>query len=104
MENLNRIELKGTVGTVKIHNVGEAKVARFAMATCYTFSNCQGEPVVEVTWHNVSAWQSDSLSLEGLAQGAQVHITGRIRTQRYTGTDGSERTFHEVVAGKLELL
>jgi single-strand DNA-binding protein len=104
MENLNRIELRGTVGTVKTNNVGDAKVARFAMATCYTYRNRQGESVVEVTWHNVSAWQSDSVSLEGLAQGAQVHIIGRIRTQRYTAADGSERTFYEVLASKLEVI
>jgi single-strand DNA-binding protein len=104
MENLNRIELRGTVGSVKTHNVGDAKVARFAMATCFTFSNRQGESVVEVTWHNVSAWQSESVSFEGLAQGAQVHVIGRIRTQRYTASDGSERTFYEVVAGKLDVL
>lgn len=104
MENLNRIELKGTVGTVKTYDVGDAKVARFSLATSYTFNTRQGEPVVEVTWHNVSAWLSDSLSLEGLAKGAQVHVIGRIRTQRYTAADGSERTFYEVVASKLDVL
>jgi len=104
MENLNRIELKGTVGTVKTYDVGDAKVARFSLATCYTFNNRQGGPVVEVTWHNVSAWQSNSISLEGLAQGAQVHVIGRIRTQRYTAADGSERTIYEVLANKLEVL
>ena len=104
MENINRIELRGTVGTVKTNKVGDTKVARFALATCYTFRNLPGESVVEVTWHNVSAWQSDSISLEGLTKGAQVHIIGRIRTQRYTASDGSERTFYEVLASKLDVL
>lgn len=104
MEHLNRIELRGCIGSIKTFSVGDAKVARFAMATCYTYRNRQGESVVEVTWHSVSAWQSNSISLEGLAQGAQVHVIGRIRAQRYTAADGSERTIYEVIAGEMEVL
>lgn len=104
MEYLNRIELRGCIGSIKTFSVGDAKVARFALATEYICHNRQGEAIVEVTWHNVSAWQSDSISLEGLAQGAQVHVIGRIRAQRYTAADGSERTIYEVIAGEMEVL
>lgn len=104
MEHLNRIELRGCIGSIKTFSVGDTKVARFALATEYICRNRQGEAVVEVTWHNVSAWQSNSISLEGLAQGAQVHVIGRIRTQRYTAADGSERTIYEVIAGEMEVL
>ena len=33
MEQLNKIELKGNVGNVRISDVGENKVARFSLAT-----------------------------------------------------------------------
>ncbi len=104
MEQLNRIELKGRVGLIKIVNVGDTQVARFSLATCYIYLNRKGEAVNEVTWHNVTAWRSDTLSLEGLEKSAFVHIIGRIRNQRYSAPDGSERTFCEVLAQNLKVL
>lgn len=33
MEQLNKVELRGNIGTVRIQNVGDSKVARLSVAT-----------------------------------------------------------------------
>jgi len=105
MEHLNRIELRGCIGSIKTFSVGDAKVARFALATEYICRNRQGEAIVEVTWHNVSAWESEHChNVDALAKGNNVHVIGRIRTQRFTASDGSERTIYEVLANNLEVV
>ena len=71
MEQLNRIELRGTV--------------------------------IWTTWHNVTAWESkDIQNLERIEKGSKVHVVGRIRNQRFCGTDGVERSMYEVVARTVE--
>lgn len=49
MEQLNRIELKGNVGNVKVQTVGDNEVARFSVATNYVFKGKDGQPVIETT-------------------------------------------------------
>lgn len=39
-----------------------------------------------------------------ITKGAPVYVTGRIRTSRFTGSDGTEKTVYEVVASKIEVL
>ena len=105
-EYLNRIELRGRVGhEPKIFSVGDSKVARFSVATNESYRARNGELREEVTWHNVSAWDNRKVaSLETIRKGCFVHLVGRIRTTRYTASDGSERTLVEVVAGELEVV
>ena len=38
MEQLNRIELRGNVGNVRLSNVGESLVARFSLATNFMYN------------------------------------------------------------------
>lgn len=105
MEQLNRIELAGRIGTIKITSVGDARIARFSLATNVTYKDKYGTPVIETTWHNVAAWESPQCqNLDSLAKGDNVHVIGRLRTSRFTASDGSERTIYEVVAAMVERL
>lgn len=105
MEQLNRVELIGYLGTVKIFSVGDTKLARFSLATNAAFSDRQGNLRIETTWHNVSAWQSDRCrDLEQLAKGDRIHVIGRLRNNRYTSADGAERVIQEIVARQIEVL
>ena len=38
-----------------------------------------------------------------ISKGASVYVTGRLRTSRFTGNDGIERTVYEVIASKVEV-
>ena len=56
---------------------------------------------IGTTWHNVTARESkDIQNLDRIEKGSRVHVVGRIRNQRFCGTDGVERTMCEVIATK----
>lgn len=105
MEQLNRIELRGIVGSVYVKDFGNAKVANFSVATNYCFKSKDGTPVIETTWHRVVAWEGENIQdLDKLMKGSSVHVLGRLRNQRYTAADGSEKSVVEIIANKVEQL
>lgn len=106
MEHLNRIELKGNVGNIKIYDTENGQFARLSLATNYMFKGRDGNAVVETTWHNVIAWKNKGISTELnlIKKGSIVHVIGRIRQQKYTGNDNVERISTEVVARSIEIV
>ena len=105
MEQLNKVDLIGTVGSVYVKDFGNMRRVFFSVATNYCFKDREGCPVIETTWHRVMAWENqDTADAFKLEKGSQVHVIGRIRVQRYTGADGVERSMVEVVAGKVNLI
>lgn len=102
---INRVELQGRVGTVRIQSVGDQMVSTFSLQTNHFFTPKDGSAkVCETAWHCISAFESEEVVTKGLARGSLVHIEGRLRTSRYTASDGSERTFTEVLATSLKVL
>ena len=99
MEQLNRIELKGTVGSVYVKDFKETKVTNFSLATNYVYTSKDGTPVIETTWHRVVAWDCPEI-----AKGSKVHVIGRLRAQRYTDANGNPQTFYEVIASEITVL
>ena len=105
MEQLNRIELRGTVGSIKTQEISGANVANFTVATNLAYRDKDGCAIIETTWHNVTAWESkDIQNLDRIEKGSKVHLVGRIRNQRFCGSDGVERAIYEVVARTVELI
>lgn len=105
MEQLNRIELRGNVGNVRISEVGESTVAKFSLATNFMYRGKDNEAVVETTWHNIVAWSGKGMPpFSSIVKGAPVYVSGRLRSSRFTGNDGSEKTVYEVIAAKVEIL
>lgn len=105
MENINRIELQGHVGNVRTNEHNGNKVANFSLATEIIYKTRDGNPVSETTWHNIVAWEGrDTQDIRKIAKGVAVYVTGRLRTSKYTGTDGTEKQFHEVLASKVRVL
>lgn len=105
MEQLNKIELRGIVGNIRIQQVNNTRVARISVATDYIYENRQGEKVCETTWHNVTIWEEkSSVALDEIQRGDGVYIQGRLRNTRYTDAHGVERTIVEIVGNKLEKL
>ena len=45
MEHINRIELKGRVGTVRSNTFNDSRVVNFSMVTDYLYRNRNGEPI-----------------------------------------------------------
>ena len=105
MEQLNRVELRGVVGNVKLHTFSDNRMARMTLATDYVFKDKEGNPVIDTSWHNVVAWEGKNIAdLSTVEKGSKVHVVGRLRYQKYTGSDGVERISSEVVANMLEVL
>ena len=61
MEQINKIELRGNVGNVKIQEYGGSESIRFSLATNYAYKGKDGQPVIETTWHNVTAWSGKGM-------------------------------------------
>ena len=103
MEQLNRIEIRGIIGSVRVQNVGDTKVANITVATDYGYTTKDGSAVIETTWHYVTAWEGrDIQKLDQLKKGSFVHVLGRLRNRKYTTSDGMERIVYDVVAAKVE--
>lgn len=105
MEHINRIELAGRVGTIRLNEYGGQKVANFSVITELFFKRMDGSVISESTWHNVTAWEGPTVpDLTNLQKGAAVKISGRLRNSRYTSADGTEKTYIEVLASSLKIL
>ena len=102
MEQLNRVELRGTVGSVYVKDFGNTRCANFSLATNYVFNDRDGCPVIETTWHRIIVWQEQCPDLDIIRKGAQLHVLGRIRRLKYVGADGDERETVEIIAGRIE--
>ena len=103
MQQLNRIEIIGYVGNIRIDNVGDRKVARLSVATNYVYRDKEGTPVIETTWHNCTAWEGKRIEdLTSIKKGDPVHVVGRLRVYRFTDADGNERIAYETFAYSLE--
>ena len=105
MEQLNKIEIQGIIGSVYVKNFGNAKCANFSVATDYCYKSQDGCAVVETTWHHFVAWEGNLFkNLDQLQKGCGVHVIGRIRTQKYISSDGVERAGYEIIASKVEIM
>ena len=105
MEYLNKIELRGNVGTVRLQTFNGRTVAYLSLATTRVFRNGSGDPVMDTTWHNVNVWEGrDVDDLKTLKKGDKVYVCGRMLARKFTGNDGTERTSYEVTANTLHTI
>ena len=107
---INRVELQGRVGTVRISPVHDTIVANFSVMTEHMYQtsdgnkDAEGSKIVEATWMPVTAFKSLKVCVDSLTRGSLVHLTGRLRNNRYIDSAGCERVFTEVIAESLEVL
>lgn len=105
MEQLNRVELIGTVGTTRITETGEVRKADFSLVTNYVCRSKDGTATIETTWHHVVCFEGEDVcSLSEISKGASLHVIGRIRRRRYTTENGENRNNVEVFAARVEKL
>lgn len=105
MEQINRIELAGRVGTVRVSKVGERSVCNFSVATSLLYKSQDGSAIEEVDWHNCTMWSGKKFpDFSFMKVGLPVHLTGRMRMSKYTGSDGVERTSFDVIVNEFEVI
>lgn len=105
MEQLNKIEIRGIVGSVYVKDFVNAKVANISVATNHGYTSRDGSAVIETTWHYVTAWEGkDIQNLDQLKKGSGIHVIGRLQNRKYVTPDGTERIAYEIVASKVEMI
>ena len=105
MEQLNKIELRGVVGSVRLQTYEDSRMARINLATNYAYKDREGTAVIDTTWHNVVAWEGRNIQgLERINKGTKLYVCGRLRYQKYTGVDGIDRIATDVLANRLAII
>lgn len=105
MEQINRIELLGIVGSVRLQYINDKQMAKFTVATNRAYKNKEGAPVIDTQWHNVTAFEGKNVQdLDKIEKGRAVKVRGRLQVQRYTGIDGIERMSVDVICTHLLLI
>ena len=49
MEQLNSVTLRGIIGSVRVQDIQDRKVANFTVATNFAFKGRDGEAIIETT-------------------------------------------------------
>lgn len=104
---LNKVFLRGVVGTASLTQVGEKAHLAFSVMHEYAYTDRDGLMIVDCTWFNASAFETDSLSKEEMqkvCKGAKVEVIGRLRSFRYTRDDGSPAYHLQVIVRRLHVI
>lgn len=105
MEQLNKVTLRGMIGSIRSAEIAETKVYRFTLATNLAYRDKENCPVIETTWSQIVGFPGkdiDGKMMDSLQRGDKVEVTGRLRNSRYTGEDGVERTMTEIRAYRID--
>lgn len=105
MDQFNQIELRGTIGNIKLTPAGENEVAHISLATNYVYKSKNGSAVIETCWHNVTIWGGRGMpDLSALEKGTCLAVTGRMKNNHYQDFNGEDRYVYEVHATKVDIL
>ncbi len=105
MEQLNRIELRGVVGGIRLQTFEDSRMARISLATNYAYKDRDGTAVIDTSWHNVVAWEGRNIhGLDQIVKGTRLQVTGRLRYQKYTGMDGVDRIATDILASRISII
>ena len=105
MEQLNRVELRGLVGSVRHQTSGARRMAHFTVATSRAYRDRSGQAQISTDWHDVSAWEGkDIKDVDKIKKGDKVYVVGRLRYSSFMTEEGVERPSTEIVASKVSLL
>ena len=73
-KSINRVELQGRVGTVRISPCVGTVAANFSLLTEHHLQPASGMAIVESTWHNVVAFEGGEVYPEGLTRIGRAHV------------------------------
>lgn len=108
MPSVNHVILVGNLGRapeLRSTSTGSA-VCTVTLATSRRWRDREsGLSEEEVEWHRVVFFDRlAEVAGKFLTKGKQVYVEGRLKTQRWTDKDGTERYSTDVVADKMEML
>ena len=104
---VNKVILVGNLGNdpeVKYTQGGMA-VTTLSLATTSVRKDRDGNQIEKTEWHRVKLFgKLGEIAGEYLKKGRQVYIEGSIRYDKFTGQDGVEKYFTDIVADEMQML
>lgn len=102
MASLNKVTLIGNVGRdpETRHTADGTAIVNMTLATTH---KSKGQE--ETEWHRLTIFgQQAEVAEKYVRKGSQIYAEGRLRSRKYTGKDGVERTSVEVLVERFLLL
>jgi single-strand DNA-binding protein len=104
---VNKVILLGNLGNdpdVKYTQGGMA-ITTLSLATTSVRKDRDGNTQEKTEWHRVKLFgKLGEIAGEYLKKGRQVYIEGSIRYDKFTGQDGVEKYFTDIVADEMQML
>ena len=104
---VNKVILVGNLGNdpeVKYTQGGMA-VTTLSLATTSVRKDRDGNQIEKTEWHRVKLFgKLGEIAGAYLKKGRQVYIEGSIRYDKFTGQDGVEKYFTDIVADEMQML
>jgi single-strand DNA-binding protein len=105
---INKVILVGNLGAdPELRSTGGGvSICTFNLATSESWTDKQScEKQERTEWHRVKIFgRLGEIAAEYLKKGRQVYIEGSIRTDKFTGKDGVEKYFTDIIASEMQML
>ena len=104
---INKAILVGNLGNdpETKYTQGGMAITKISLATTSVRKDRDGNNQELTQWHRVTFFgKLGEIAGEYLKKGSQVYVEGEIRYDKYTGQDGVEKYFTEIVANEMQML
>lgn len=104
---INKVILVGRAGKdPEVRHFDEGKtVARFSLATGESYRDKDGNLQEQTEWHTITCWRELARSAESyVRKGRLLYVEGRLRTRKYTDSNGVEKYTTEIEANSIRYL
>ena len=107
MRGVNKVTLIGNLGDDPItkYTQGGMAITTLSLATTSVRKDKEGNIQERTEWHRVKLFgKLGEIAGEYLKKGRQVYIEGSIRYDKFTGQDGVEKYFTDIIADEMQML
>jgi len=104
---INKVILVGNLGDdpETKYTQGGMAVTTIRLATTSVRKDKEGNTQERTEWHRVKFFgKLGEIAGEYLRKGSQVYVEGSIRYDKYTGQDGVERYFTDIIVDEMQML
>ena len=104
---INKVILVGNLGNdpETKYTQGGMAVTTISLATSSVRKDKEGNTQERTEWHRVKFFgKLGEIAGEYLKKGRQVYVEGSIRYDKFTGQDGVEKYFTDIVADEMQML
>lgn len=107
MASVNKVIVLGRLGRdpdLK-YTTGNAAICACSVATSRRYKDANGQPKEETEWHRIVFFgRQAELVNQYLRKGSNVYVEGRLRTRKWQGQDGQEKSTTEIIAEQMQFV